>query len=497
MRRAKIVCTMGPATASLEGVRSLIDAGMDVARLNLSHGTHADHRATYDLIRAASDASGHGVGILADLQGPKIRLGAFSGGPVMLEAGQEFTITTEDVDGGADGCSTTFAGLPGDCHPGDRVLVDDGRVVLEVVAVEGPRVVTRVVEAGAVSSHKGLNLPGVAVSVPALSDKDIDDLRWALRTGCDLVALSFVRSAADIHDVHRIMDEEGHRVPVLAKVEKPQAVDRLEEIVEAFDGVMVARGDLGVEMDLERVPLVQKRVITLCRLAAKPVIVATQMLDSMATATRPTRAEASDVANAVLDGADALMLSGETSVGAHPAHVVATMSRIIRHVEEEALHKLPELREQNQGGGDRIDNVLAALSNSPVRGSTAKALTRAAVDVGDAVAATNLIAFTETGLSARLMSRWRSRTPLLAFTPNPRVRSQLALVWGVETFLVPNVRHTDDMVAQVDRALLEIGRATAGEKVVIVAGVPPGVPGTTNGMRVHLMGSSAAGAAGI
>ena len=493
MRRAKIVCTLGPATSTLESLREVIDAGMDVARLNMSHGSHDDHRATYNVVRQAADESGRGVGILADLQGPKIRLGRFSGGPVLLERDATFTITTDDVDGDATMCSTTFAGLPGDCEPGDRILIDDGKVALEVTAVDGPRVVTRVVEGGTISNNKGLNLPGVAVSVPALSEKDVDDLRWALRVGCDMIALSFVRSAADVIDVHRIMDEEGIRIPVLAKVEKPQAVDNLEEIVSAFDGVMVARGDLGVELPLERVPLVQKRAITLCRLAAKPVIVATQMLESMVTASRPTRAEASDVANAVLDGTDALMLSGETSIGAHPALVVSTMSRIIEHVEAEALHKLPQLHDRSGGGGDRIDDMLAALSNSPVRGSTAKALTRAAVDVGDAVAASDLIAFTETGLSARLMSRWRSRTPLLAFTPNPRVRSQLALVWGVETFLVPHVRHTDDMVVQVDRALLEIGRASVGERVVIVAGVPPGVPGTTNGMRVHMIGSAAEG----
>jgi pyruvate kinase len=292
--------------------------------------------------------------------------------------------------------------------------------------------------------------------------------------GADMIALSFVRSAADAKEVHAIMDNEGITVPVLAKVEKPQAIDNLEEIVQAFDGVMVARGDLGVELPLEQVPLVQKRAIQMCREAGKPVIVATQMLDSMISANRPTRAEASDVANAVLDGADALMLSGETSVGHHPALVVQTMSTIIEHVESEALDRLPALQEE-------------------VHGSTARALTRAAVDVAQYVSGTHLIAFTETGRSARLIARWRCDTPLLAFTPNPRVRSQLALVWGVETFLVPQVRHTDDMVRQVDKALLDIARAQLGDRVVIVAGVPPGVPGTTNGMRVHKMGSAGPG----
>lgn len=474
MRRAKIVATMGPATADLQALRSLVAAGMDVARLNLSHGTHEQHAQTYALIRQAADESGRGIGILADLQGPKIRLGKFASGPVLLREGDEFVVTTEDVPGDAAMVSTTYDGLPGDVHPGDFVLVDDGRIALEVLRVEGPRVVTTVVEGGRVSDNKGFNLPGAAMSVTALSEKDRDDLRWALRAGCDMIALSFVRSAADLDDVLAIMHEEGIRVPVLAKVEKPQAVENLQEIINAFDGVMVARGDLGVELPLEQVPLVQKRAIHLCREAGKPVIVATQMLDSMITANRPTRAEASDVANAVLDGADALMLSGETSVGAHPSTVVETMARIITHVEAEALNRLPKLEE-------------------PRAGSTNRALTHAAVMVADDVGATHLIAFTETGLSARLIARWRSETKLLAFTPNQRVRSQLALTWGVETFLVSQVEHTDDMVEQVDRALLDIGRATAGERVVIVAGVPPGVPGTTNGMRVHRIGSSGRG----
>ena len=474
MRRAKIVATLGPATHSAEGIRALVDAGMDVARLNLSHGDYSDHLQTYKWVREASDATGRSVAILVDLQGPKIRLGRFAAGPVELIAGNEFIVTTEDVPGDATMVSTTFKGLPQDVSPGDTVLVDDGRIELTVTKVVGPRVHTVVVDGGMVSNNKGFNLPGVAVSVPALSDKDREDLQWALETGADIIALSFVRSSADIHDVQKIMDEAGTRIPVLAKVEKPQAVENLEDIVSAFDGVMVARGDLGVELPLEQVPLVQKKVIQMCREAGKPVIVATQMLDSMISENRPTRAEVSDVANAVLDGADALMLSGETSVGVHPAHAVATMSTIIAHLEEEALDRLPVLRD------------------SPT-GSTARALTHAAVDVAEGIGASYLIAFTETGRSARLISRWRSDIPLLAFTPNPRVRSQLALTWGVETFLVPQVRHTDDMVTQVDRALLEIDRASAGERVVIVAGVPPGVPGTTNGMRVHKMGSAGVG----
>ena len=470
MRRAKIVCTLGPAVASEEGINSLVDAGMDVARMNLSHGSYADHERIYEMVRQAADRSGRGVGILVDLQGPKIRLATFANGPVVLEVGATFTITTEDVPGDVNTCGTTYKGLPGDVSPGDAILVDDGKVALEAIEVTETAVVTRVVEGGRVSDNKGINLPGVAVSVPAMSEKDVADLRWALRLGVDMIALSFVRSADDLLDVVRIMDDEGVRLPVLAKIEKPQAVDNLEAIVDAFDGIMVARGDLGVELPLEQVPLVQKRAINLARRRAKPVIVATQMLDSMISMTRPTRAEASDVANAVLDGTDALMLSGETSVGAHPAHVVRTMARIIEHVEDSALDQLPSIQDRND--------------------STSRAITSAAVRVASDVDASGVVAFTETGRSARLVARYRPPMPLLAFTPNPRVRSQLALCGGVETFLVHTATTTDEMVRVVDASLQEIGRATVGQLIVIIAGVPPGVPGTTNGMRVHRIGTS-------
>ncbi len=475
MRRAKIVCTMGPATSSIEMVRGLVGAGMDVARLNLSHGDHADHEAVYRNVRQAADELSRGVGILADLQGPKIRLGAFADGPVLLTAGATFTITTDDVPGDVDLASTTYAGLPSDVNRGDRVLVDDGKVALVVTDVGPTSVTTRVVEGGMVSDHKGINLPGVSVSVPAMSEKDIEDLRWALRLGVDLVALSFVRSADDLADVLRVMDEEGIRLPVLAKIEKPQAVAHLEEIVEAFDGIMVARGDLGVELPLEDVPLVQKQAVALAREHAKPVIVATQMLESMVAASRPTRAEASDVANAVLDGADALMLSGETSVGRYPLETVRTMSTIITAVEERALHQLP------------------VLGRPPH--TKAGAICRAAVGVGEVVDAKYLVAFTETGRSAQRLARYRSSIPLLAFTPNPAARSQLSLCWGVEAFLVPAVKHTDDLVLQLDSALLDIGRVKVGEHVVIVAGAPPGIPGSTNALRVHRMGDAVGGAA--
>src|SRR5437879_5556205 len=334
-RRAKIVGPLGPATSGPRTITELVTAGLDVARLNMSHGDREAHRAAYQAVRAASDVSGRSVGVLVDLQGPKIRLGRFAAGPVTLAVGQEFTITGQDVPGDQNEVSVSYPGLAGDVQPGTRLLVDDGRVVLEVTAVQGERVRTRVLVGGPVSDHKGLNLPGVRVSVPALTSKDADDLRWALALRADMIALSFVQGPEDAEHPRKIMDEMGVRLPLIAKVEKPQAVAALEEIVAAFDGIMVARGDLGVEYPLEQVPLVQKRAIKLARQAAKPVIVATQMLESMISAPRPTRAETSDVANAVLDGADALMLSAETSVGSYPADAVATMAKIIVAAEGE------------------------------------------------------------------------------------------------------------------------------------------------------------------
>lgn len=339
MRRSKIVCTLGPAVDSHEQLVALIEAGMSVARFNFSHGSHAEHQGRYDRVRKAAAETGRAVGVLADLQGPKIRLAKFAEGPVELVRGDEFVITAEDVPGDKSICGTTYKGLPGDVAKGDPILINDGNVELKVVSVDGPRVHTIVIEGGVISDHKGINLPGAAVNVPALSEKDVEDLRFALRMGCDLVALSFVRDANDIKDVHKVMDEEGRRVPVIAKVEKPQAVEHMEGIVMAFDGVMVARGDLAVEYPLERVPMVQKRLVELCRRNAKPVVVATQMMESMITNSRPTRAEASDVANAILDGADAVMLSAESSVGAYPIETVKTMSKIVVAAEQELLSR--------------------------------------------------------------------------------------------------------------------------------------------------------------
>jgi pyruvate kinase len=473
MRRAKIVCTLGPAADSYDQIKALVQAGMDVARLNLSHGSHSEHEERYRRVRKASDEVGRSVGILVDLQGPKIRLETFAEGPVLLDRGDEFTITTEDVEGDRTVCGTTYKGLADDVAPGERILVDDGRVALQVTEVDGPRVRCTVVEGGMVSDHKGLNLPGVAVGIPALSEKDVADLRWGLRVGADMVALSFVRTGADADGVRRVMAEEGRSVPVIAKIEKPQAVEHLDGIIEAFDGFMVARGDLGVEMPLEQVPLVQKRVIALARRNAKPVIVATQMLDSMINASRPTRAEASDVANAVLDGTDAVMLSGETSVGKYPVETVRTMARIITAVEDDVLAK-----------------GLQTLAGSAKPRTQAGAVARAAAEIGDFLGAKFLVAFTQTGDTAKRLSRYRSPIPVLAFTYEPAVRSRLALSWGVETFLGPFAANTDEMIEQVDAELLRIGRCEKGDVVVITAGFPPGLAGSTNLVRVHHIGEA-------
>ena len=475
MRRAKIVCTLGPAVDSPEKIRDLIAAGMNMARLNLSHGGYVEHQKRLDQVRAAADNAGVPIAILVDLQGPKIRLGRFKDGPHDLERGDVFTITTDEIEGSKDRVGTTYKGLTGDCKAGDRILIDDGKVTVEVTSIVGNDVITRVIEPGTVSNNKGINLPGVAVSVPALSEKDIDDLRWGLNAGADFIALSFVRSAEDIKDVHRIMDEEGIRVPVIAKIEKPQAVENLVGIVDAFDGIMVARGDLGVELPIEDVPLVQKRCVELARDAAKPVIVATQMLDSMITNSTPTRAEATDCANAVLDGADALMLSGETSIGDFAIEAVQTMARIIQRTEEGGLERIRPLKHEPRTKGG--------------------AITKAAVEVGTIVGAQFLVAFTQSGDSARRMSRLRSPIPILALTPDRGTYNRLALTWGVEPMITPVVSHTDEMVKQVDGLLLESKRTTIGDNVIIVAGSPPGIPGSTNAMRVHRMGDAVAGAA--
>ena len=463
-RRAKIVCTLGPATDTLERVSELVEAGMNVARLNMSHGDYEAHERRLTLVRQAAANAGRPVGTFADLQGPKIRLETFVGGEAMLVPGARFTITTRDVPGTAEICGTTLKTITDDVRPGDQVLINDGAIELLALEVGETDVVTEVVVGGRVSDHKGINLPGVAVSVPALSEKAEDDLRWAMEHGVDMIALSFVRSPADVERVHAIMDEFGRRVPVIAKIEKPQAMASLDEIVLAFDAIMVARGDLGVELPLEDVPSAQKRIISTARTVAKPVIVATQMLESMILAPRPTRAEASDVANAILDGADAVMLSGETAVGQWPILTVETMARIIRKTESMGLDKIQRLDWDPH--------------------TTSGVIAKVAVEVAERVGAKYLVAFTKTGDTALRLARMRSQIEVCSFSPDPRTSQTLSLAWGIKSFTTPEFGTVDAMVTAVQDALLDQGMVRSGDQVVIVAGNPRHTAGKTNSLRV-------------
>jgi len=451
-------------------MKELMEAGMNVARLNMSHGTHEEHQDRLDLVRSVADELDLNVAALADLQGPKIRTGVFekaegaSNGKIDLEVGDKFTITTDDIVGNQERVSTTFKGLPGDCHPGDVILIDDGKTVLQVDSVEGNDVNCHCTVAGPVGDHKGINLPGVAVSIPALTEKDEADLRWALKAGIDLVALSFVRHGSDIDRVHEIMDEEGRHTPVVAKLEKPQAIENLDAIIDAFDAVMVARGDLAVECPLEEVPLVQKRIIEKARLQAKPVIVATQMLESMIHAPRPTRAEAADVANAILDGADGVMTSAETSVGDFPGETVRTMAKIVESTESNGIEKIADIDWDPHTTGGFIS--------------------KAAVEIAERMQARYIVAFTKSGDTARRISRLRSRTPMIVFTNDEKTPKHLAWSWGSNAVMAPSFDNPEELFGWVNTYLREHGLVPVGERVVVVAGSPMRVPGKTNTIRV-------------
>ena len=470
MRRAKIVCTLGPATASPRRIRELVYAGMDVARLNMSHGSHEDHAEAYRLVREASDASGHGVGIFADLQGPKIRLATFAEGPVTLRRGQEWTITTRDVPGDISVAGTTYKGLPGDVRPGDPILIDDGKIRLRVVEVEDTDVRTEVLVGGKVSNHKGINLPGVAVSVPALSEKDIEDLRFALHLTVDFIALSFVRNGADADDVRKIMREEGVMLPVIAKIEKPQAIENLDEVIAAFDGFMVARGDLAVECPLEDVPFLQKEVVQKARLNAKPVIVATQMLDSMIENSRPTRAEASDVANAVLDGTDAVMLSAETAAGRFPVETIEMMSSIC--VESERAEEI---------------SLDAGFTNKTF-GRIDQSIAMAALFTAYHLGCKAILALTESGSTALWMSRQKIHVPIFGLTSQIKTQRRMAMYRNVSPMLMPPFDDRDTALQHAEKLLVEAGVLKPGDTYGITCGEPMGYPGGTNMLKVVRVG---------
>ena len=477
MRKAKIVDTIGPATSSLETLTELVKAGMDVARINRSHGTFDEHVAIYNNIREAGRAAGKDVAVLVDLQGPKIRCGwiekdAEGEDKVQLAEGQEFVITTDDITGNKDRVSTPFKGLPADCNPGDPILIDDGKVRLEVTRVEGNDVHTKVIVAGPVSSHKGINLPGVAVSIPALTEKDEEDLRWGIRTGADLIAMSFVRFASDIDRAHAIMDEEGRRVPVIAKIEKPQAVENLEEIVKAFDGIMVARGDMAVEMPFEQVPLITKRCIELSRNYGKPVIVATEVLGSMVHSPVPTRAEASDCANAVLDGADATMTSNETAVGDYPVVTVDTMSRISSYATEHGYDRIPGIRDEHY-------TVSSAVAHS-------------AVELASKLDVDAIVAFTRTGATVHRISAERPQAPIFGLTTDVHTKSFLNLSWGTQGIQLGRDYHgltRAELMQLADEAVKDTGKVKDGDTIVVVSCSPAATEaGSTDSVYVHVIG---------
>ena len=454
MRKAKIVCTMGPACREEPMLGRLVAAGMDVARLNFSHGTHEDHARTIANVRRAAEAAGRPIALLADLQGPKIRVGKIKGGKVQLTENSEVTITVaSDTLGTAQRFSCSYDGLPDDVTPGDPVLINDGAIRLEVIAVAAKEVTCRVAVGGMLSDHKGINLPGTAVSIPALTPKDIEDLHFGLAHGVDYVALSFVRSADDIRQIKRL----APTTPIIAKLEKPQAVDRIDEIAQIADGVMIARGDLGVELPLERVPLIQKTGIERTNYHGKIAIVATQMLESMIVSPQPTRAEVSDVANAILDGADAVMLSAETATGANPIEAVVTMGKVIEEVERSTRYQsLPDRMM------DRGESTFAT--------AVAKACVAAAGQLGIGT----ICVYTRTGETARQVAEYRPNARIVAFTASPETYRRMALYWGVVARRVPQpFDSTDAMIAAMAQSLVGAGEAMRGEAIIIASAVPP------------------------
>ncbi len=476
MRRTKIVCTLGPASDTEDKIAALIEAGMNVARLNFSHGTHAEHAALIGRVRRVANRLNRPVAILQDLQGPKIRTGALMDGePVELRDQAEFTITTRQVAGTVREVSTTYEGLPYDVKVGDRLLLDDGNMELRVERVDGPDILTRVVRGGLLKEHKGINLPGVVVNIPSLTEKDRGDLAFGLAQNVDYIALSFVRRAEDVANVRRALveiDTKTKTLPIIAKLEKPSALDNLDAILEVADGVMVARGDLGVELSPQQVPTAQKRIIEAANRHRKIVITATQMLESMITNPLPTRAEASDVANAIFDGTDAVMLSGETAYGAYPLESVKMMASIAEEAES-------HMKEWGRWHG-----------MAEATGEDSVALARAARELALDRDVTAVAIFTRSGRNARIMSKARPHVPILAFTPESKIFPRLALLWGVTPYLVPHADSVETMLAHVETAMLFNSPVRPGQQVIVIAGVPADKLVPANFILLHTVGKS-------
>jgi pyruvate kinase len=475
-RRTKIVCTIGPSSNTDDKIAALLAAGMNVARLNFSHGTQAEHAEVIATLRRVSQRLSKPVAILQDLQGPKIRTGTLAGGqPVLLADQAAFTITAREVEGSAALVSTTYEGLPGEVKAGDRLLLDDGRMEVRVERVEGPDIHTRVLHGGLLKEHKGINLPGVVMSVPSLTDKDRDDLAFGVAQGVDYVAISFVRRPEDVANVKRALvacDPSAAKLPVIAKLEKPAALDNLDGILQVSDGVMVARGDLGVELSPQQVPTAQKRIIEAANRERKLVITATQMLESMMGNPLPTRAEASDVANAIYDGSDAVMLSGETAAGQYPIEAVRMMALIVREAES-------HMEEWGRWHG-----AVESTSDDSI------ALARAARELAHDRDVTAIAIFTLTGRNARLMSKARPGVPILAFTPDPRTYHRLPLLWGVTPYLIPQADTVEAMLAHVEAGMLYDSPVRAGQQVIVIAGLPPSKLVPANFILLHTVGRS-------
>jgi len=469
MRRTKIVCTIGPGSASAEVLNQLVSAGMNVARLNFSHGSHAEHAEVIGRIREGEPRWGKPVAILQDLQGPRVRLGLFAGGSGGVETGGTFTLTAQPVLGTASRATITAPQLLGLLGPGDQIWLDDGMVQLRVEAVEGTEVRCRVIAGGVLSDHKGVSFPGIPMPVSCLTEKDRQDLEFGIQHGVDFVAVSFVKSAADIQEVREFLQVHGADLPVVAKLERAEAVANLPEILPRVDAVMVARGDLGVELPLEEVPIIQKEVIRQARQAKIPVIVATQMLESMVAHLRPTRAEVSDVATAIFDDADALMLSAETATGQHPVEAVEIMTRIAERTERSV-------------SGTHADWERQAMAGFP------DAISDAACYAARILKAKAIVAFTQSGFTARLISQGRPEVPIIALTPDVTVQRRLALLWGVSSRLVRKVKTTDEMIEEIEATLLGDGTVAPDDVLVIISGAPMWVTGTTNLLKLHRVG---------
>ena len=479
MRKTKIVCTLGPSTDREGVLREMIQAGMNVARFNFSHGTHAEHKARLDALKALREELDAPVAAMLDTKGPEVRLKDFAGGRVHLTAGQEFTLTTVQVEGDAHRCSITYGELPGDVKAGDTILLDDGLVRLTVLETTETEIRCRVENDGDMKNHKGVNVPGVRLNMPYMSQQDRDDLLFGAEQGFDYVAASFVRSAADVRELRHVLDKAGSRMRIIAKIENQEGVSNLPEILDAADGIMVARGDMGVEIDFAEIPLIQKNMIARCVACGKPVITATQMLDSMMENPRPTRAEITDVANAIYDGTSAIMLSGETAAGAYPVDALKTMSAIAERTEQENHARFVPLAE-NTG-------------KISVSDATAHAACLTAKDVNAAA----IVTVSESGNTARLLSKYRPEQPIIACVMKEQVQRQLALSWGITPLMMPLAHSTDELIEMSTSLAKENGYLHNGELAVVTAGVPVGVSGTTNMIKIHMVGNCLATGVGV